>query len=275
MQMLNKKMLMNFRLNKKQTAYICTGGIDADYCGEVIIPQFYNGLPVTEIGGEAFSKCNLTSVVIPPSIMRIGASAFSYCKNLQKVTFVDPENSMLNSVEHLAFSGCDALKEIWFPKRLEVIESLAFSHIKIKITIPERCLLRVFAVDSGEVVTYELPPLPPIEKDAIGQSFRLNEEGNGYVYVKSAEADENHEIHVPSEFNGLPVVEIGRMAFAPKNTELWWVYIPKTVTKAQYFPLYANDELSGVVYKGTIQEWLDMDIYSWVPVSCSDGTVQP
>lgn len=52
---------------------------------ELVIPSEIEGLPVTEIGKEAFCLCGFTSVVIPDSIVKIGLGAFAICGNLINV----------------------------------------------------------------------------------------------------------------------------------------------------------------------------------------------
>jgi formylglycine-generating enzyme required for sulfatase activity len=55
---------------------------------EVVIPAFYNGLPVTAIADNGFSSyTNMTSIRIPDSVLSIGQSAFNGCSGLTSVTF--------------------------------------------------------------------------------------------------------------------------------------------------------------------------------------------
>ena len=55
---------------------------------ELVVPSSYNGLPVKEIGNDAFYQdSDLRSVVIPDSIEAIHHNAFYECKNLANITF--------------------------------------------------------------------------------------------------------------------------------------------------------------------------------------------
>ena len=57
---------------------------------EVIVPEENEGLPVTEIGAEAFKGIEtLISVSLPETVVKIGDKAFSDCANLEKVDMSD------------------------------------------------------------------------------------------------------------------------------------------------------------------------------------------
>ncbi len=74
-----------FTPNGSGDGYVVTG-----YSGSettVTVPDWYNGLPVTEIGSGAFQgKTGVKAVSLPSTIVRIGASAFKGCSSLSKVT---------------------------------------------------------------------------------------------------------------------------------------------------------------------------------------------
>lgn len=96
-------------------AYIVTG------VGEetaVVIPEEYNGLPVTAIRGEygtgAFARKDIVSVVIPDSIVEIGQNTFSNCNMLQTVSISSESN--LRTIGNNAFSGCSSLTSIYIPE---------------------------------------------------------------------------------------------------------------------------------------------------------------
>ena len=55
--------------------------------GELVIPATHNGLPVTDIGADAFRHCSsLTSVTIPHSVIRIGG-VFAGCNSLERIIY--------------------------------------------------------------------------------------------------------------------------------------------------------------------------------------------
>ncbi len=57
---------------------------------DIIIPEEYNGKPVTEIAREAFfGSENIVSISVPDTIVKIGDKAFSKCENLSNVTMPD------------------------------------------------------------------------------------------------------------------------------------------------------------------------------------------
>lgn len=260
---------LKFVYNGDKTEVTCSGITDMDFEGEVVIPETYNGVPVVEIGYLAFSKSKITSVRIPRNLRTIGMQAFAYCPKLSSVTF--DEDSCLDTINPMAFSGCDALKYIRLPKKLHVIEHMAFYDCKVEL--PNGCVVMSPNFEGCNVIGYDRgqPPKPPVEYDERGNKFRLNESRDGYIAEKIRAV--NRVITVPSELNGLPVVELGDFAFSG-NEEAWRTYIPATVKKAGYFPFYGCDEMSFADFDGTVDEWRKMDIYTWFYVHCKDGVIK-
>ena len=71
--------------------------------GDVTLPSFITGRPVTSIGVQAFYfQNNLGTVLIPDSITNIGTEAFSSCDNLVGFT-VDGANPAYSSVQGVLF----------------------------------------------------------------------------------------------------------------------------------------------------------------------------
>ncbi len=84
--------------------YYSVSDCDASASGGLVIPDTYNGLPVTQIGYEAFYSCNsLTSITIPDSIRSIGWRNFVACGSLTSID-VDSENIYYTSVDGVLFS---------------------------------------------------------------------------------------------------------------------------------------------------------------------------
>jgi hypothetical protein len=88
--------------------------------GKVVIPAEIEGLPVVELARESFigesqhapgPGANLTAVVIPASVKKIGGSAFQSCKKLTSVTFLGSGVELDGS-----FSFCTELAELIFPE---------------------------------------------------------------------------------------------------------------------------------------------------------------
>jgi len=95
----------------------------------VRIPSTIQGMPVREIGEQAFSRnTTITSVVIPEGITTIrnnlqNLGAFAGCSKLVSVTFP----SSLKIIGSRAFAACTALTAIVIPEGVTEIGSEAFA----------------------------------------------------------------------------------------------------------------------------------------------------
>ncbi len=88
---------------------------------KVVLPDSYNGKPVTSIGENAFAGYNsIKDIVIPDSIKTIGDFAFYNCSSLEKVDIPQSVKTIGNS----AFSGCMNLQSITLPDDLEECGSI-------------------------------------------------------------------------------------------------------------------------------------------------------
>lgn len=103
-----------------------------NYCGlkSILIPN-----SVISIGAHAFRNCrNLASIVIPNSVMTIGISAFSDCRSL--VTIEIP--NVLTTLESYIFDGCSSMTSVAIPNSVTVIRYGAFRgcHSLTSVAIP-------------------------------------------------------------------------------------------------------------------------------------------
>ena len=160
---------VEFEFNSDGTGYIVTGIGGYKYFNktEIIIPETYNGLPVVEIGEEAFRNCDfMTSIDIPETVKKIGIRAFYGCDNLKEIvipdgvieigdtaffeckslTFAVIGNSVVDMGRY-TFKDCTALESVIFGSSLETIGYLSFEGCKSlkSIIIPEN----VTTIDSN------------------------------------------------------------------------------------------------------------------------------
>ncbi len=157
---------LEFELTEDGTGYAVT---DIGECTDtdLVIPEEYEGVPVTEIADEAFNRQEqLTGVTIPESVTTIGDGAFGYCTGLTSLT-VSPRNTVYQSINNCvietdtrtlvagcknsvipesvtiigenAFCGCVGLTAIMIPEGVTNIEAEAFMDCTAlsRIVIPE------------------------------------------------------------------------------------------------------------------------------------------
>ena len=100
-------------------------GVDKSISGDVTIPSTLGGYNVTAINYSAFKECdNLTSVIIPGSVVEIGYEAFYSCTNLTNIIIPNSVTSIGGS----AFLGCDNLTSVIIPDSVITIGDWAFSN---------------------------------------------------------------------------------------------------------------------------------------------------
>ncbi len=117
---------------------------------DVVIPSYYNGLPVTEIEVVGFlTSYYITSVSIPSTVTTIGAGAFSSCYALKSVNIPNG----VTVIQRDTFNNCTALTGINIPDSVVTIEDGAFFGCKIsKLTIGDS-LATVSSVFSGFTIS--------------------------------------------------------------------------------------------------------------------------
>jgi hypothetical protein len=101
---------------------------------EVRIPATIQGMPVKELGKEAFKVSICTSVVIPTGVTTIGVECFQSSWNLVSVTIPDT----VTIIDSDAFAMCNKLESLALPPKLTKISTGLLSGTNLKsVVIPE------------------------------------------------------------------------------------------------------------------------------------------
>ena len=100
-------------------------GFLGDEDGIVEIPEYYKGLPVRYIRGNAFYGAEeITELIIGNNVLTIEGNAFMLCSNLEKVTL----GNSLTLLDMQVFYGCEKLEEITIPATVTFIGSNVFKN---------------------------------------------------------------------------------------------------------------------------------------------------
>lgn len=91
--------------------------------GDIVIPLYYDGCPVTGISDNAFKDCTaVTSVTVPDSVKEIEGWAFAGCTSLSAVDLGDG----VEKIGYNVFENCASLKSISIPSSVESLSSGIF-----------------------------------------------------------------------------------------------------------------------------------------------------
>lgn len=196
---------------------------------EVVIPSYYNGIPVTAIRGNAFRNSNITSVIISEGILYINTNAFTYCNNLKNIKL--PQS--LTGISGNAFFACTALEEIAIPEAVTTIYDNTFRYCTSlkSITLPKSLK------SIGESVFYGCTALEEITiPDAV---TAIND--NAFVNCTNLK-----KVKFPNN-----LTYIGKYAFwlcnSLKNVEL-----PSTVTQIDVCAFFQCESLTSVTLSDSL-----------------------
>jgi len=267
----------------------------------IVIPETYEGKPVTSIGNSAFEDCtSLTSVVIPEGVTSIGKSSFKHCNSLRSITlpFVGAtEDGISNthfgyifgassyyysntyipgslktvvitggeSIGSHAFDGCTWVSSIVIPEGVTSIGEYAFSSCDslTSIVIPEG------VTSIGEYAFYGCDSLASVYVTDIAKwcaiefgSSSANPLGcAGSLYLNGALVT---HLEIPAS-----VTSIGNYAFAG-CTGLSSIVIPESVTSIGSDAFDGCRSLTGV-YVTDIAKWCAIEFGSSYanPLGCA------
>ena len=269
-----------FSLNQDGTYTISAANITMP--SQVVIPNTYNGYPITCIADQAFYKCHsLTSIVIPDSLTSIGSSAFRYCYNLTSVVI---PNSV-TSIGSYAFYDCDSLTSIVIPDSVTTIGYQAFSGCSSLYVVynDSDLLLEVGSTNNG-YVAYDAKILVDNGVTTYaddGYNYTLTDDGflfrekdSKYELISYIGGEDT--VTLPENIKGNSydlysmrgvVNVIIPESFTTINDYAFYdcdslvrVTIPDSVTSIGSYAFYGCSSLTEVYYNGSAEEWNSISI---------------
>lgn len=215
-----------FTLSEDGASYSVSAGTATS--GDVFIPAYHNGLPVTSIGyigldnnfepedvelgsyaffdcanlktvvipstvtviGDmAFARCeSLENIMLPPGVTAIGAVAFAYCKNLK--TLAIP--STVTTIGDMAFTLCESLESIVIPESVKEIGKFAFALTEEESSLNYYHSDIAFSIPNSQVILLLRPVQAPFSWGV--EIYYLDENGSE-VLIESVSVDNSS--HAP------------------------------------------------------------------------------
>ena len=225
-----------FTFNAENSSYSVKAA-NSDISGDIVIPQKYNGLPVTAIAEDAFHSCkNIRSVKIPNGVTSIGDRAFYFCTSLKSITIPRSVMSIGNYViefcmnlESITFQGTE---DMWYQidKGRFWDADTEYYEILFSGDSEETTVETTEATTEATTKTEEPYPTPSPDRCF---KFILNDDGKSYS-VSAAHEYISGNIVIPKTHDGLPVTSIYHSAFY-NCTKLTSITIPDSVTSIGYY----------------------------------------
>ena len=185
---------LTFTLTDSHDSYIVSSDFTTTFKGELILPDYYEGFPVVQIGGNAFQgQTRIEHVKLPKYLTKINSYAFSGCTQLKDVEI--PQ--FVSHIYASAFAGCTSLTNIYAnPYTPPTLGSYAFQNI------PNVCRVyvapnRVSNYQSSWTSTYGLVTsniLPlPLYGNAETATIAINDVDDNPINTTYAKKDGRYE----------------------------------------------------------------------------------
>lgn len=264
-----------FELSKDQSHYKLMAYLGTDT--DIILPTEHEGIPVTEVGKEAFRFSSIkrvtipegyttigtrafhTSVIlehisIPSTVTTVGERAFAYCNELKNISIP----ATITSIPEGAFENCESLKQVVLSEGTKQISTSAFAGCTSleSINIP------------ASVTTIESGALSGIKKiSGITLPVVEGEENPRYVIVSECLIDTTTGTIVAGCADSqIPVDEtviaIGELAFS--GSDIKSVIIPENILTIGKGAFSYCLELESVTFPTLITEIPDNLFYNAV-----------
>lgn len=202
-------------------------------CSDLETVNFGNGL--LTIYYAAFAATGVKSIELPDSLYYLGGEVFAECQNLTHVDF----GNGINGISYSCFRNT-GLKTVTLPKQIEIVDSGAFENSQLTEVI----------FDCDKVEIYESAfancPLGDLE---LGDNITM-------VGAEAFAGTNATQIKLPAS-----VTEISYRVYA-FNENLVSVTIPDTITYINSSAFEGDNNLSHVLYTGTMDQWCEMNVYS-------------
>ncbi|MDR2135392.1 MAG: leucine-rich repeat protein [Treponema sp.] len=134
--------------------FVLRGTQLVSYTGSAESLNIPGNLGITEIGPSCFVDSQISTVVIPQGVRRIGRNAFSSSYNLSNVSLPDS----LQVIDDGAFSNCGSLLRVNIPAGIVAIGGYAFNECNklLVVNMPENITyLSSNAMPGGLGIVYE------------------------------------------------------------------------------------------------------------------------
>jgi hypothetical protein len=242
----------------------------------IVVPEMYNGLPVTEIGRYAFAESNIQSIELPDSLLKICEYAFENCKSLTALNL--PKN--VKSIARFAFYGCDSLATL----KVDAANTTLQSINNCVISRANKCLVAVCPasvlpadgsvtaiaayvlasygkraleipasvseIDEGAFACHTLTVLSVAEGNTVYRS-----EDNCVIYIAEKQLlGAASPFKIPSDGS---VEKIAPLAFFG-NVGLESIVIPDSVAEIGKQAFYGCVLLCEISYEGTEEMWAEV-----------------
>ena len=211
-----------------------------------------------KIGNSAFIQCNsLQRVVVPGHVLSVGLQAFGLCENLQEIIF---EEGVQDIFDH-TFNRCSSLQRVYLPKSLEYFgfeqdqpEHTVFvlendTYVRYELGNEKKALLSKFP---GRVIMASALPagedhITELQGNTYG--WRLTEEG---AYLNwSIIPNDLSTVTLPTKIADYPVT--GLMPWCINSDSVEHLHIPDTVIRI------SDNALAGLPALQSISCRIDID----------------